>query len=47
MLAVSLVFAKEYEYARKSLRTRSGSTAVERGKAAYLKDLSVFVSSSR
>ena len=27
---------KENKYARKSLRTRSESTAVERGKAAYL-----------
>jgi len=27
---------KENKYARKSLRTRSKSTAVERGKAAYL-----------
>ena len=28
--------AKENEYARKSLRTRSETTDVERGKAAYL-----------
>ena len=28
--------AKENKYARKSLRTRSETTAVERGKAAYL-----------
>ena len=28
--------AKENKYARKSLRTRSEATAVERGKAAYL-----------
>ena len=27
---------KENKYARKSLRTRSESTAIERGKAAYL-----------
>ena len=28
--------AKENKYARKSLRTRSETTAIERGKAAYL-----------
>ena len=27
---------KENKYARKSLRTRSGATAIEKGKAAYL-----------
>ena len=30
--------AKENKYARKSLRTRSESTAIERGKAAYLEN---------
>ena len=31
--------AKENKYVRKSLRTRSETTAVERGKAAYLVNL--------
>ena len=38
---MELVFAKENKYARKSLRTRSDITAVKRGKAAYLRILSV------
>lgn len=36
VLAVSYVACQRKKYARKSLRTRSGTTAVERGKAAYL-----------
>ena len=35
-MAVSYVVAKRKHYARKSLRTRSEATAIEKGKAAYL-----------
>lgn len=36
VLAVSYVVAKRNKYARKSLRTRSEATAIEKGKAASL-----------